>query len=142
MSNPHGLLDARNKAPANFLECRCLFSLRVKCQLFQEDARERGVLAEVFVMRLVNTNELIEQGVVRLHRPKRIVGDGGKFFIKDEKNQIALILRIIEKSSKTDVGAPRDLAKRGGFVSVPGEEFTRSGADALPFVELVLFPES
>ncbi len=100
------------------------------------------MLAEIFVMRLVNTDELIEQVVMRLHCLKRIVGYGGKFFVEDEKDEVALILRIVEKSSKTNVGAPGDLAKGSRVVSVLGEEFTRGGTDALAFVQFILFPES
>jgi len=142
LGSPYSLLDSRNKAPSNFLECCRLFSFRVKCQLFQQDTRECGVLAEIFVMRFVDTHELIEQIVMRLRCPKRMVGDGGKFLIEDEKDQVALILRIIEQSPKADVGTPGDLAERGRVVSMPGEKVTRGGTDALTFVQLVLFPES
>jgi len=79
---------------------------------------------------------------MRLHRPKRVVGYGGKFLIKDEEDQVAFILRVVEKSSEPDVGAPGDLAKRGGFVSMLGEEFARGSTDALAFVQFILFPES
>jgi len=78
---------------------------------------------------------------MRLRRPKRLVGYCGEFFVKDEKDQVAFILRIIEQSSKTDVGTLGDLAKRRRVISMLGEEFTRRGANALAFLQLVLFPQ-
>ena len=141
LRSPYGFFNSRNESPANFLELRGLFSLRVKCQFLQQYARERRVLAEIFVMRLVNIHELIEQEVMRLRCPKGFVGHRCKFLIEDEKNQIPLILRIIEQSSQTDVGTPGDLAKRSRVVSMLGEKFTGSRTDPLTFFQLVLFPE-
>ena len=98
------------------------------------------MLAEIFVMRLVNIQELIEQIVMRLGCPKRLVGYRGEFLIEDEKDQVAFILRIIEQSSQADMGTSGDLAQRGGVVSMLGEKFTRSDTNPLTFLQLVLFP--
>lgn len=100
------------------------------------------MLAEIFVMRLVNTDELIEQFVMGLYRLKRIVGYRGKFFIEDEEDQIALILGIVEEGPKSDVGAPGDLAKRGRLVSMLGKKRARRRTNALALVQFILFPES
>src|ERR1700730_8840053 len=99
------------------------------------------MLAEIFVMRLVNVQQLIEQGIVGGHGPQRFVGNLGQFLIENEKDQVALILRIVEQSSEADVGTPGDLPERGRVVSMSREKFPRGGTNALAFLQLFFLPQ-
>src|ERR1700730_9930406 len=139
LSSMNSIFNARDQTLANLLKSRRLFSFGIKCQFLQQHPGESSVLTEVFVMRFGDTHELVEQGAVRMGRPQRQVGNGSEFLIEDQKNQVALVLCIIEHSSKADMRTFGDLTKGRGLVSMLGKELASSDADTLTLLHLVLF---
>jgi len=118
LSGPNRFLDAGHQPSANFLKGSRLLALRIKSQFLQKDAGERGIPAKVLVMHLVDVEQPVDQGVMRISRLQCLLGHRGKFFVEDEKDQITFVLRVIKKGSEADVGALGDLADGGGIVPV------------------------
>ena len=126
-------------APAAVLKIGRQTTAGIEGQLLQQQARQCRLTGEGLIPASKGAQQLLQQ--IALGQPgKGLGGDAIEPINPDQKNQVALVIGIVEQRAQADTGAACNIAGCGGVIAALVEQILGGITDALALVLAIAFP--